>query len=84
MVCVACMVGVGGYYSSLSVRSGSRLCENSDLSIVRENPTAQNGPQSTIGASGDILQLPKPRAVGVFTQPGPGADIRDLEFEESC
>src|SRR6266542_2597057 len=53
-----------------------RLCENSDLSIVRENPTAQNGPQSTIGTSGDILQLPKTRAVGVFTQPGPIADSR--------
>jgi hypothetical protein len=52
-----------------------RLCENSDSSIVRENPTAQNGPQSTIGTSGDILQLPKTRAVGVFTQPGPKADL---------
>jgi len=51
------------------------LCENSDLSIVRENPTAQNGSQSTIGTSGDILQLPKTRSVGVFTQPGPEAVI---------
>src|SRR5258708_13174100 len=57
-----------------NVRFGSRLCRNSDLSIVRKNPTAQNGPQSTISALGDILQLPKTRAVGVFTQPRPRAD----------
>src|SRR6266498_959613 len=55
-----------------------RLCENSDLSIVRENPTAQNGPQSTIGTSGDILQLPKTRAVGVFTQPRSIAGVEEL------
>src|SRR6266568_6215824 len=81
MVCVACMVGVGGYYSSLSVRSGSRLCENSDLSIVRKNPTAQNSSQSTIDTSGDILQLPKTRAVGVFTQPRSIADVERPAIE---
>src|SRR6266853_6380117 len=59
-------------------RFGSRLCGNSDLSIVRKNPTAQNGPQSTSGASGDILQLPKTRAVGVFTQPRRKADAQIL------
>ncbi len=61
---------------ALNVCLWPRLCENSDLSIVRKDPTAQNGPQSTIGASGDILQLPKTRAVGVFTQPRPVPAIR--------
>src|SRR6266852_2301549 len=48
-----------GFTGSANGRSGSRLCENSDLSIVRKNPTAQNGPQSKIGASGDIFATPK-------------------------
>src|SRR5712691_3615896 len=64
-------------------RKRPRLCENSDLSVGRENPTAQNGPQSTIGISGDILQLPKTRAVGVFTQPRPRAAGRLSPYRTS-